>query len=421
MKMVNPCKILKIELSDYGSYLGRSEGCFEVRNKNGKLDRYPHFENEIGEVILKSGSYVSVDALIDLALWNIDTYIMTRHNRTVAFLRNLEDNNNVETRINQYKAYDNGKGIEIAKQLVLAKIEGQKQVLEKYSLEPFDIHRIKGCIESITSNELKVYRRRLIHVEAEASKEYFKKIFELFQESLRPEGRKTRKAYDGINNVFNFGYYILKCRVHKALLNAQQFATTNTSADGSFAVDWLPPASGNYLINATYWGNSIYSLVFTAVNVLVTPPTENQTQNVFSVDSNSTVTGLAFNSETGQLSFSVSGESGTTGYAEIYIAKSLVSDASNIQASIDGGTANFTVSSTGDSWVLYFSYHHSSHTVVFSLNSDMSPAPTEISELTLPIVALVLAAIATITGVVVLKRRTRTSFRVTKNGAGCGN
>jgi len=27
--------------------------------------------------------------------------------------------------------------------------------------------------------------------------------------------------YDGINNVFNFGYYVLKCKVHKALLKAK--------------------------------------------------------------------------------------------------------------------------------------------------------------------------------------------------------
>ena len=29
------------------------------------------------------------------------------------------------------------------------------------------------------------------------------------------------KVYDGINNVFNFAYYMLKCKVHKALINAK--------------------------------------------------------------------------------------------------------------------------------------------------------------------------------------------------------
>ncbi len=33
--------------------------------------------------------------------------------------------------------------------------------------------------------------------------------------------REDRKAYDGINNVFNFGYYVLKCHVHKALIKAK--------------------------------------------------------------------------------------------------------------------------------------------------------------------------------------------------------
>ena len=30
-------KTLKIELFDYGNYLGRNEGCFEVRNKRARL------------------------------------------------------------------------------------------------------------------------------------------------------------------------------------------------------------------------------------------------------------------------------------------------------------------------------------------------------------------------------------------------
>ena len=84
-------KTLKIELSNYGSYLGRNKGCFEVRTKDGKKQQYPHFEKQIGSCVMKSGSYVSVDALIDLALWNIDTYIMTKRNRVVAVLKNLED------------------------------------------------------------------------------------------------------------------------------------------------------------------------------------------------------------------------------------------------------------------------------------------------------------------------------------------
>jgi len=203
-------RTLKIALSDYGSYLGRDAGCFEVRTKDGKVEHYPHFEKEIGECVLKSGSYVSVNALIDLALWNIDTYIMTRGNRVVAVLKNLEDDSHVKTRVCQYQALNDGKGMIIASQIVNAKIAGQNSVLKKYGLKPFDDHIGDGWT-----------RKQLLGIESRYARLYFSQIFKLFPKSIRPEKRKTFKAYDGINNVFNFGYYMLKCRVHKALLKAK--------------------------------------------------------------------------------------------------------------------------------------------------------------------------------------------------------
>jgi CRISPR-associated protein Cas1 len=218
--MVKPVKTLKLKLDQYGSYLGRDAGCFEVRHKNGTVEHYPHFEKEIGECILKSGSYVSVDALIDLALWNIDTYIMTRRNRVVAVLKSLEDDSHVKTRISQYKALENGKGTYIAKQIVISKIEGQNKVLKKYGL-PLHEANIKSRIEKLEASGMESFRRKLNGIEGKASEHYFKTIFKLFPEKLRPERRITFKAYDGINNIFNFGYYILKCRAHKALLKAR--------------------------------------------------------------------------------------------------------------------------------------------------------------------------------------------------------
>ena len=197
-------------MSDYGSYLGRDAGCFEVKEKDGKVETYPHFEKQVGECVLRSGSYVSVDALIDLALWNIDTYIMTKRNRVVAVLKNLEDDSHVKTRISQYEALRNGKGIEIAKQIIKAKIEGQNRVLKKYGLRLIDFN-----FEDIKD------RKRLLGIESRSARLYFNQIFSLFPENIRPEKRTGYKAYDGINNVFNFGYYVLKCRIHKALLKAK--------------------------------------------------------------------------------------------------------------------------------------------------------------------------------------------------------
>lgn len=51
--------VARIVLDEYGSYLGRGEGCFVVRDKHKNETKYPLFEEEIGEAVLSSGNYVS--------------------------------------------------------------------------------------------------------------------------------------------------------------------------------------------------------------------------------------------------------------------------------------------------------------------------------------------------------------------------
>ena len=46
-------KTQKLVLDGHGSFLGMEKGCFTLRNKNGNAERYPLFEKEIGEVILR--------------------------------------------------------------------------------------------------------------------------------------------------------------------------------------------------------------------------------------------------------------------------------------------------------------------------------------------------------------------------------
>jgi len=43
----------------------------------------------------------------------------------------------------------------------------------------------------------------------------------LIPESVRPESRKTFKAYDGINNILNLAYEILSWKVQHALIKAK--------------------------------------------------------------------------------------------------------------------------------------------------------------------------------------------------------
>ena len=147
---------------------------------------------------------------------------MTRRNRVVALLKNIEDDSHVETRLCQYQAVlDEEKCTDIAKQFIIAKIKGQNNVLKKYNLETTRNLYGVSQIADVKFENLKVTRRKLMVIEAHNSKAYFSQIFKLFPESIKPEGRSTYKAYDGLNNVFNFAYYVLECRIHKALLKAK--------------------------------------------------------------------------------------------------------------------------------------------------------------------------------------------------------
>jgi CRISPR-associated protein Cas1 len=217
--MVQGSKTQKIILDGQGSYLGMEKGCFVLRDRNGNSEKYPLFENEIGEVILKSGNMVSTGALASFGFWDVDVLIMTQRGRPVAMLKGLDDDSHVKTRIAQYEALKDGRAFDIAKQIVKAKIEGQNVILRKYGLKTDTSVKLK--IDAVETEDLKTLRRKLMQIEAKFSQFYFKQILQLIPERIRPEGRKTFKAYDGVNNLFNLAYELLAWKVHRALINAK--------------------------------------------------------------------------------------------------------------------------------------------------------------------------------------------------------
>jgi CRISPR-associated protein Cas1 len=218
--MAQGSKTQKIILDGNGSYLGMEKGCFIVKDRKGKSERYPLFEKEIGEVVLKSGNMVSTGALASLGFWDVDVMIMTSRGRPVAILKGLDDDSHVSTRVAQYEALKDQRGLHIAKQFVLGKLEGQNQVLKKHGLRQFDFKKIER-VKNLEIDNLTELRKKLMAYESHASRAYFQRIFSLFPESVRPEGRRTFKAYDGVNNLFNLGYELLSWKVHKALVNAK--------------------------------------------------------------------------------------------------------------------------------------------------------------------------------------------------------
>jgi CRISPR-associated protein Cas1 len=210
-------KIVNLVVDTFGNYLGMDNGCIVLRDKERNEQKFPLFESVIGEVVLTSGNSVSTGALSCLGFWGIDVLIATRNGRPIAMLKNLEDDAHVNTRITQYEALKNGKGTDIAKQIVIAKILGQNQLLKKYSLRQHDVMRAKEVINEIGITDLALLGKKLINIEGRFTRGYFEQIFQMFPYELRPNKRFGFQAYDGINNLFNLAYELLFWKVYRAL------------------------------------------------------------------------------------------------------------------------------------------------------------------------------------------------------------
>ncbi len=216
-------KTEKIVLDEFGSFLGAREGCLIVRDKQNNAQKYPLFENQVGEILIKMGNSVSSTALSTCALWGIDVLITSRRGHPIAYLKAIDDDSHVQTRISQYEALANGKGIEIAKQIVYGKALGQNELLKKYGLRQHDIMKIKEQVEGINFPDIKQLRRKLLPIEGHFTERYFQEIWPLFPKVVRQaaDQRMTWKAYDIVNNIFNLSYSFLKWRVMSAVIKSK--------------------------------------------------------------------------------------------------------------------------------------------------------------------------------------------------------
>ena len=179
----------------------------------------------------------------------------------------------------------------------------------------------------------------------------------------------------------------------------QSLTLVNTLTDGSFKAIWNPDVTGNYLIKATSDTTSTMNEASKIINLALTPDPEH---NVFTLTSNSTITQFTFNPDSKELRFIASGTSGTKGYVNIYIPKMILSDISTLKAYIDGNQTNFTSESQADSWLISFTYSHSTHTITMAMGDVLQVSNTNTDSLpqwllyTIPIALIAVIAIVAV-------------------------
>jgi hypothetical protein len=166
---------------------------------------------------------------------------------------------------------------------------------------------------------------------------------------------------------------------------------SKTDSSGAYSKTWAPPASGYYVLKAEWAGNATHS---PASSKTTLSEVSFSNQYVFTVESNSSTSGLSYDEANQSVRFSVEGPSGTKGYAQITVPKSLAVDTAKMMVYVDDSETSFETSSRDGSWVLAIEYTHSEHRVVVDL--DFTPVPEYPALIVMPLlmVMLLLAVVA---------------------------
>jgi len=173
-------------------------------------------------------------------------------------------------------------------------------------------------------------------------------------------------TYNGVGVPDALVFLSSKTYVEGATWN--DIASVKTDDYGKYSAVWKP-IYGYYQVKATWAGNSTYPE--TSISVILIVKGFGNLITEFS--SNSTITGLNFNSTTRVLSFSAEGPSGTDGYVSITLEKDPSVDPQDIKVFLDGQPIEHDIDSTDQSWILYFTYKHSIHNIVVNFNANEIP------------------------------------------------
>jgi predicted GH43/DUF377 family glycosyl hydrolase len=209
-------------------------------------------------------------------------------------------------------------------------------------------------------------------------------------------------------------------------LSGYIFSTNNTGTWQN--TTWTPFPSTPALVSVTQTLNSNVGVeidyiwyanntngLWNNTGILTLTTTGGAISAAFSVISNSTVSQLAFNSTTEILEFTVSGPAGTTGFTNVTIVKTLISNVSALEVYLDGNQINYTVTDLTTAWLISFTYHHSTHRIVMEFAPQQTRTTPHTSsnedEVFLAIIgpAIIISAMLAIT--IQRKRKSRNSAK----------
>jgi CRISPR-associated protein Cas1 len=221
-------------VDEFGAYIGKKSERLQVRKGNKVLHEVPLFKVDL-VLITGRGISLSSDVVYLCAQNSIPIHFVSTTGKPYARVISPQLTGTVQTRREQLLAYNDGRGVTLAKAFAAGKLANQSNLLKymaKYrkqsAPELFNDVRFLAteievlrheltCLQAETVDEI---RAQVLNLEGRGAQFYWDGIKKLLLVDEQWGGREHRGATDPINSALNYGYGILYSQIEGAILLA---------------------------------------------------------------------------------------------------------------------------------------------------------------------------------------------------------
>lgn len=212
---------MKIFLDDFGIFLGRKRNRFVIKKKGEKREV---LADDVDQIICTcQGVSFSVSAIRLAVEHGIQIVFAGYGGWPYAILMPMTITGSVKARREQFMAYNDRRGVILAKKFVSGKLKNQANLLKliaknRRQTDPSLAGRIYEAgrrideiveqVENLEGEKIDEMRLSLMNLEAEGARIYWASLQSVLPSKLEFKGRVTRGAVDPFNCMLNFGYQV---------------------------------------------------------------------------------------------------------------------------------------------------------------------------------------------------------------------
>lgn len=219
----------RLVVDGYGKFI-RRKGSQILVTEGGKVIHRVLAE-ELRQIVISGKGGISFDAMELLSEYGVDLIVLDWRGEVVSRL-STSLMRTVQTRREQYAAYNDYRGSVLAKGFVYAKMRNQCAVLGTFAKARSDtspkvsealmakrqeIAALIPKIEDLPPRNLGELRNDLMGLEGLGSKAYWEGLATIVPEAYGFPGRSGRYAKDPINAMLNYGYALLEGEVWRGV------------------------------------------------------------------------------------------------------------------------------------------------------------------------------------------------------------